>query len=126
MRVPRDRPVEGGSGPRLRRGLPRGGIGYLGVALGIGAVAVALRGRHPWPIVASFIAAPLCSWFGLGLRADGDDGEVTEQVTFEGRRRHDWLDTQDHEVSEFRVSTAIILMGVVGCVIALYRLRYPD
>ena len=114
-----------GSGPRLRRGLPRGGIGFLGLAVGAVAVALAFLGRPPWPLLGSAIAAPICLWFGLGLRADGDRGEVTEAVTWETKGKGDWLYEKPHAVTEFRISSAIFLMAVTALAVAIYRLYDP-
>ena len=108
---------------RFRNGLPRGGIGYLGVDVAAGAVFFASYGPDRASILVAAIALPPCLWLGLGLRADGEEGEVTDQVTWESSKRNDVFDLKDHDVSEFRLSSAVILAGLVGITIALWR-RY--
>jgi hypothetical protein len=111
-------------GLRLRRGLPRGGIGYLGIPLGVGAIVAAIKASPPMPVVVAMISLPICLWLGLGLRADGDAGEATDKVTWESPPRYWWL-FDDNWVDEFRISSALILAGVASLVIALYRLYRP-
>jgi hypothetical protein len=111
--------------PRIIRGLPRGGIGYLGVPVGVTALLVAWRSSStPAPVTAA-LSAPLCLWWGSGLRADGRSGEAADEVTWESPRRHDWFRVGENDVARFRVSTCIILLGLASLIIALVRLIDP-
>jgi hypothetical protein len=110
----------------FRGGLPRGGIGYLGIPLGIGAIVAAIKAQPPAPITVAILSLPICFWLGLGLRADGDAGEATDQVTWETPRRSwDWFFFDDNWVDEFRISSAVILASLTSLGIALYRLYRP-
>jgi hypothetical protein len=113
-------------GLRFRGGLPRGGIGYLGIPLGIGAIVAALKAQPPAPIAVALFSLPTCLWLGLGLRADGDEGESTDQVTWESPPRSwSWFVFDDNWVDEFRISSAVILASLTSLGIALYRLYRP-
>ena len=106
---------------RFRSGLPRGGIGYIGLGVGAGSICFARYGPNPASILVAALAVPLCLWLGLGLRVDGEDGEVADGVTWESRGRYDWFGLKDHLVSEFRLSSAVIALGLVGLAVALWQ-----
>jgi hypothetical protein len=105
--------------PRLRHGLPRGGVGYLGIPVGIAAVIGAWRFDGSYTLATATIAAPLCLWLGLGLRADGQCGEAADEVVSESPRRYDWLRVEDNVCTVFRLSTCIILLGLTSLTLAL-------
>lgn len=108
--------------PLFRNGLPRRGIGYLGIPVGGFAFVAALRLAPPWPLVAGLVALPLCVWLGLGLRADGEDGGATDRLVWESRKRYDWFGVDDNAVTELRLSTGIFLLGAGSLIAALWRL----
>jgi hypothetical protein len=111
-------------GLRFRGGLPRGGIGYLGIPLGFGAIVAAIKTQPPSPMTVAVLSLPICLWLGLGLRADGDAGEATDRVTCETPPRF-WFWFEDNWVDEFRISSGVILASLTSLVITLYRLYRP-
>jgi hypothetical protein len=108
-------------GLRIQRGLPRGGIGYLGIPLGIAAVVAAIKLDPSLALSIAGLAVPLCFWLGLGLRLDGDCDEVTDHVISESRRHFDYLGIEDRIVSVFRISTDVILLGLASLAVSLWR-----
>ena len=106
--------------PRLRRGLPRGGLGYLGLALcAVVFVVSAIVGGLP-SIALAWSAAPLCLWLSLGLRADDRDDENIDLIVDERSRRGGplrWL-LGDSLPSVYRISTEIVVLAVINIVVA--------
>jgi len=107
--------------PRIRCGLPRGGIGYLGLPIGAAALLLAWRSSGASPLVIASLSIPLCLWLGLGLIADGRVGEMADEVIWESARRNDLLRVEDNIVTRFRLSTWIILLGLASLIVALWR-----
>ena len=106
---------------RIQSGLPRGGIGYVGVPLGLAALLGAYKLEPPFALWVSGLALPICFWLGVGLRIDGDCGAVTDKVIMESRRRFDAFGLSDNDVSIFRISTAVILLGLASLSLAICR-----
>ena len=109
--------------PRIQHGLPRGGMGYLGLPLGLVSSLSAwwLDGVAP-PVIAC-LACP--AWLGLGLRADGLGGEAADEVIWESPRRYDWFRVHDNVRMVFRLSNCTILLGLGGLIISIWRLTHP-
>jgi hypothetical protein len=106
---------------RIQSGLPRGGIGYAGVPLGVAALIVASKFGPTDALSVAALAVPLCLWLGMGLRLDGDDDEMTDQVIIESRQRYDFLGVKENWISIFRLSTGVILLGLASLVVAIWR-----
>jgi hypothetical protein len=109
--------------PRLERGLPRGGLGYLGFLIGVAALIAAAWLDGPAAILAAGLAAPLCLWMGLGLRSDSRHGEAIDHVVFEGdyRRGAGYDRRAGYRRSEHRLSNEMILLGVASLAVAVWR-----
>jgi hypothetical protein len=82
--------------------------------------AVRLLDR-PYSLAVASVAAPLCLWLGLGLRADGRSDEAIDEVLMEGPRRFDWMRVGDNVVSVFHVSTCVIALGAASLIVALWQ-----
>src|SRR5262245_12700165 len=67
--------------PRLKNGLPRGGLGWAGWVAALGSLAAALLLRADVAIGATLLALPVCVWCMLGLRRDAAAGEVVDPDT---------------------------------------------
>src|SRR5262249_3102862 len=107
---------------RLEHGLPRGGIGYLGLLLSPASALAAYHLDGLMPLVFACLVCPICLWLGLGLRADGLSGELADETIIEEPHKFDVLRLRDNVVTIFRCSTAIILIGFAAPIIAALRL----
>ena len=76
-------------------------------------------GDHAYVLAAAGVAAPLCVWLGLGLRADGEAGEVADLLIQERPRFGDWLGVENNLISVSRVSTFVIVLGLSSLVVAI-------
>jgi hypothetical protein len=65
-------------GPRLKKGLPRGGLGLLGFLPALGSVALSLLARADLAVPGCLPAVALTAWCALGLRKDDAAGEVSD------------------------------------------------
>jgi hypothetical protein len=110
--------------PRLQHGLPRGGMGYLGLPLGLVSSLSAWRFDGVAPLVLAGLACPACLWLGLGLRSDGLCGEAADEIVWESPRRYDWFRLYDNVCLIFRLSNCTILLGLAGLLIAVWRLTH--
>jgi hypothetical protein len=108
-------------GPRLKRGLPRGGLGRLGWLPALGSVAAALLLRADLAVLACLLAVPVCAWCAAGLRKDDSAGEVEDHYVDE--ESLDWKELLfgNFEHPLRRRSNGMIVLGVLACVIAGFR-----
>jgi hypothetical protein len=111
-------------GLRVRHGLPRGGLGQLGWAPLIGALAATWFAHAELAAAVSVLAVPLCVWCALGLRADDAAGEAADHYVDD--ESLDWKEllSGNFEHPVRRQSTVMIVLSVLVCVLALCRWRY--
>ncbi len=108
-------------GVRISDGLPRGGLGYIGLVPAAVSIVCGLYLAIPFACVLSVCCAAMCLWLGWGLRQDGEAGEKIDIVDI--HNREGWLETKwSYQDSIFRVSTVIMVGGVTGLAISLARL----
>jgi len=99
-------------------------LGYLGIPLCAGSLVLSYVAVG-WPsLIVAWLVAPVGIWLALGLRADGEADENIDWVTDETPRKYDFLDTEDHIVSVWRISTATILLGVLDVVLSSWWAYY--
>jgi hypothetical protein len=106
-------------GPRIARGLPRGGVGYGCIPVAIGALLVGCLGRGPVAVVVRCLALPLCIWLGLGLHRDDRFGEAIDILVMDSDDKGFWGTGSSGEL--WRLSSLSILACAVSIVIAALR-----
>ena len=108
-------------GVRISDGLPRGGLGYIGLVPAAVSIVCGLYLAIPFACLLSVCCAAMCLWLGWGLRQDGEAGEKLDIVVVP--RKEDWIETEwSGRDLIFRVSTVIMVGGVTGLAISLARL----
>jgi hypothetical protein len=124
--------------PRVEHGLPRGGLGYLG--LPICAVFLLLQMKSmvppphdprrrslpvdPPPVAVVWSVVPVGIWLALGLRADDHDDESIDTVIEEERRWPWYLTSEETIVKVWRISTLTIALGAADLAIAAWRVWF--
>jgi hypothetical protein len=108
-------------GPRLRKGLPRGGLGWLGWLPALGALACAVLTRADVATLVSFLAVPVCVWCALGLRKDDQAGEICDFGVDE--ESWDWKEllSGNFEHPVRRQSNGMIFLAVLAFAVACCR-----
>ena len=99
--------------PRIERGLPRGGLGYLGLAVCAGVFAFTRFHGGAESIVTAWAAVPFCVWLAIGLHVDDRLDESIDVVIEEARPRmigRRWIEGENHVIF-WRISTAIVLLS---------------
>src|SRR5262245_24767545 len=111
-------------GLRLKQGLPRGGLGRLGWIPSLGSFAAACLVRADLAALVGLLAAPVCVWCALGLRADEAAGEVSDHYVDD--ESLDWKDllSGNFEHPVRRHSNAMIALCVLACAVALCGWRF--
>jgi hypothetical protein len=108
-------------GPRLRKGLPRGGLGWLGWLPALTALGCACLTRADVATVVSFLVVPVCVWCALGLRRDDQMGEISDFCVDEESWDLKELLSGNFEHPVRRGSNGMIFLAVVACGIACCR-----
>ena len=111
-------------GIRIKKGLPRGGLGHAGSLVGLASLAVALFVRADVAVTVCVLLLPVCIWCGLGLRKDASAGEISDE----------WIDDESLDWRELlsgnfespvrRHSTGIVVLASAALVIAVCRLSF--
>ncbi|HZY87785.1 MAG TPA: hypothetical protein VFE78_23315 [Gemmataceae bacterium] len=108
-------------GPRLQKGLPRGGLGQFGWAPALGTPAAAFFLRPDLVALAGVLAFPLCVWCALGLRQDEWAGEGQDHYVDEDSVEWGELLLGNIVHPERRQSTVMIVFCLLGCLVAVCR-----
>jgi hypothetical protein len=109
--------------PRIERGLPRGGLGYLGLAVCAGVFAFTRIRGGAESIVTAWAAVPFCVWLAIGLRIDDRHDESIDVVIEEARPRligRKWIEGENHVIF-WRISTVIVLLSAFNVWFAFRR-----
>jgi hypothetical protein len=111
-------------GPRLKHGLPRGGVGRLGWVAALGSLALACFVRADVASIVGVLAFPVSVWCALGLRADDASGEVSDHYVDE--ESFDWKEmlSGDFVHPVRRASNWMIGIGMLALAIALCRWHF--
>src|SRR3954454_23653462 len=108
--------------PRIEKGLPRGGLGYLGLAVCICVFAVTRFRGGTESVVVAWAAVPVCVWLAIGLRIDDRYDESIDVVIEEARPRiigRKWIEGEN-KVFFWRISTAIVLLSAFNVWLAYH------
>ena len=113
--------------PRIEKFLPRGGLGYLGLAVCAAVFAVTrLRGGSE-AVVTAWAAVPICLWLALGLRVDDRHDESIDVLVEEARPRslgRKWIEGENH-VLVWRISTGIVVLSSFNVWLAYHLATRP-
>lgn len=110
--------------PRIEGGLPRGGLGYLGLAVCAGVFAFTRLHGGSESIVIAWAAILMCSWLAMGLRFDDRDDESIDVVIEEARPRfigRRWIEGEN-QVLFLRISTLMIILSFLNVLFAYGRM----
>jgi hypothetical protein len=108
-------------GPRLKNGLPRGGLGWIGWVPALASLAVALLVRVDVALGATLLALPVCVWCMVGLRRDAAAGEVMDHYVDDDSFNWAEMLSGNFEHPVRRQSHGLLLFGLLGCAVALAR-----
>lgn len=108
-------------GLRVRKGLPRGGLGRVGWLPCLGALATAFLVRADVASLVGVLALPLCVWCALGLRKDDRVGEVSDFYVDDHSVELGELLWGNIVYKERRHSTTMLVICLVGCLVAWCR-----
>lgn len=70
--------------PRIRKWLPRGGLGLIGYGISAGAFVCALLIQAWIALLVAGFSLPLCIWCAVGLRRDEAAEEIADQYVARG------------------------------------------
>ncbi len=108
-------------GLRVRKGLPRGGLGRVGWLPCLAALATAFLVRADVAAVVGALALPLCVWCALGLRRDDQAGEVSDYYIDDHAVEWGELLWGNIVYKERRHSNTILVICLLGCLVAWCR-----
>jgi hypothetical protein len=108
-------------GIRLKKGLPRGGLGLLGYLFAGASLMMAFYVRSEFAVWLCLLMLPVCIWCALGLRKDDDAGEVSDLYVDEESLSFTELLAGNVENPVRRKSNGLIVLCVIGIMIALCR-----
>ena len=109
--------------PRIERGLPHGGLGYVGLAVCGGVFMFTRFCGGTESIRVAWAAVPLCVWLAIGLRIDDQNDESIDVVIEEVRPRllgRKWIEGETR-VLVWRISTGIVLLAALNVMLAYGR-----
>src|SRR4051812_6239779 len=109
--------------PRIERGLPRGGLGYLGLVVCAGVFAFTRIRGGAESIATAWAAVPFCVWLAIGLRVDDRLDESIDVVIEEARPRligRKWIEGENHVIF-WRISTVIVVLSALNVWFAYHR-----
>lgn len=102
--------------PRIEKGLPRGGLGYLGLAICGCVFAFTRLHDGSESVVVAWAAVPLCVWLAIGLHIDDRHDESIDVLIEEARPRiigRKWIEGEN-QVLVWRISTVILLASALN------------
>jgi hypothetical protein len=111
-------------GPRLKKGLPRGGLGLIGFVPALLSLGLALFVRADVAALVCVLLVGACVWCALGLRKDDASGEVADGYVDEESFSFRELLAGNWEHPLRRRSNGILACGALGLGIALCRLLF--
>ncbi len=111
-------------GLRFVNGLPRGGLGHLGIVPAVGSVVLSLFVRAELAVLLCLAALPICIWSALGLRRDDAAGEVLDHYEDGHSYSLSGLLFGELEHPVRRRSNGIIALAVLGLGIAACRFLF--
>ena len=108
--------------PRIEKRLPRGRLGYLGIATGIGALISSVTVNTRLALLFCTLAAILSVWLAIGLRADYRAGEAVDELVFdEDQTLTEWV-LGDTRTTVWRISSMVVVAALVAVAIVFARL----
>ena len=110
--------------PRIEKWLPRGRLGYTGIATAGATLVVSLLCEPKWALLICVVGAIVSFWFAVGLRFDHDADEAIDIVVMSESRGSRGFFRQvlcDAEYTSSRISSQFVLFALIGVAISVYR-----
>ena len=108
--------------PRIEKWLPRGRLGYTGIATAGATLVVSWLCAPKWALLICVAGAIVPFWFAVGLRFDYNADEADDTIVHRGtsERLGGWL-LDEETTTTFHISSMFVLVALIGVAISGYR-----